>query len=369
VKDLNNRAEPADDRLALRGAWVYVAAGGLVLLAVLMTWGSYLRARADRLARAAAAAVESTDPARYETRVRIAAARAAVTPDDPEALHDLGLAHFEAAGHAARVTGAALAGGPAGFGGLPAVLPRGVAAEHVAVGLAACRSARAAGMLHTGAHVRLGQYAGFFAQSEPPIAHFERAKRLRSADAAVWFAVGAEAFRKKDYAAAKANWRRAMELSPAVIAAVLREAAAAPGAIPFEDLVPPDPSTVLAAADALYPDRLSQREQRRPILLKATAADPGGLKLPGLYALAAVFDELGEPDKAAGAWEAAVARSPDDPEPRDKFARWLELEERYDEALPYLEWLRERRPTDAVLRDRIDAARHGSRLKREIEGK
>jgi tetratricopeptide (TPR) repeat protein len=223
-------------------------------------------------------------------------------------------------------------------------------------------------MLYSPPHVRLGQYASFFAVSEPPIVHFERAKRLRSADAAVWYAVGSEAFWQQDYSAALTSWRRAMQLSPAMISLILWEASAAPDAMPLTELIPPDPATALAAANMLYPDRFTQQEMRRPILAKASTSDTQRLRLPDLYALAAIFDELGQPERAAATWEWAINRFPNDPGPRDRYARWLMADERYDEALLHLEWLRERQPDDTVLQDRLDTARHALRLKRIIEG-
>jgi hypothetical protein len=41
----------------------------------------------------------------------------------------------------------------------------------------------------------------------------------------------------------------------------------------------------------------------------------------------------------------------------------------YEEAAEHLEWLRARDTQNGAYRDRLDAARHALKLKREIEGK
>ena len=63
-----------------------------------------------------------------------------------------------------------------------------------------------------------------------------------------------------------------------------------------------------------------------------------------------------------------MARDPDRVGLRSRYAAWLEREERYEDAIPHLEWLRDRMPGDSTIIDRLDAARHGLKLQRAIAG-
>ena len=65
-------------------------------------------------------------------------------------------------------------------------------------------------------------------------------------------------------------------------------------------------------------------------------------------------------------WNRATAANPNDRELRAAAARWFEQQERYADAVPHLEWLRDRSPSDAAIRDHLAAARHGADLKRVI---
>ena len=133
-------------------------------------------------------------------------------------------------------------------------------------------------------------------------------------------------------------------------------------------LLPDDPAVLLVAADMLFPDRVAQAAERRPFLEAAVRADRPDLPVDRLMIVADALSELGRPDEAAAVWRRAVDAEPDRREVRDRYAGWLEREERYEEAVEQLEWLRQEQPRSELFRDRLDAARHGLKLRQEIFG-
>ena len=81
---------------------------------------------------------------------------------------------------------------------------------------------------------------------------------------------------------------------------------------------------------------------------------------------AAASDELGLQD-VDRAWQRALALAPERHDLRDRYAAWLEREERYDDAIRELEWLRRRSPAGSY-QARYDGAKHARGLVREIRG-
>ncbi len=339
----------------LLGPAAGVVAAGLAVAALFCALETRRQARAERLKAEAAAAFQAdTDPGRYARRADRFAARAALIPDDPAMQYDAGQAHLAAA---VDRTGAA------GF------TPAAVAAHVVPAGRYFQR-ARAAGPLAAKIHSRLAVVAPYFAAGGPPAAYLARATRLAPADADVWYAAGREAFGRGDLAAARAAWRRSLELSPEYLTAVL---SAARGRLTereiLDDLLPDDPRVLLAAADVLAPAP-GRAAERRPYLDRALASV--GRRGPAATAddraaEATALDELDRPAEAAEAWRQVVALAPDNVGLREQYARWLERDERYAEAIVQLEWLRQHAGA-AAYQDRYVAAQRGRRLQREIQG-
>ncbi len=304
-----------------------------------------------------------------EQRAARMAERAAVRPDDPAALFDAAAALIEIAVAETWVPGAGLAGGAAGYSAAPDRIPPAVAERELYLALRYLRAARAADPLLPRPHARLGVYAGYFAASDPAAVHFARAKRLLPSDPDIWYASGREALARGDAEAAWADWEHSLALSPLHLRPILRAARAK---LPADDirarLLPDDPAVLWAAADELFPDREARAADRRPFLEAVVRADRPGLTVDQLVAVAEADAELGRADEAAAAWRRAVAAGPNRADVRERFARWLEAEERYDEAIDQLEWLRQRQPGGGPLQDRLDAARHGYKLHRDIYG-
>ncbi|HET6575999.1 MAG TPA: hypothetical protein VFG68_20530, partial [Fimbriiglobus sp.] len=296
--------------------------------------------------------------------------RAAVRPGDPQALTDAAAAHIDLAVLATWTPGAGLAGGAAGFEAAPDRIPTDVAERHLYTGLRYLRAARAANPLTARAHARLGVYAGYFQSSEPAAVHFARAKRLMPVDPDIWFFSGREALARGDEAAAWSDWRRSLAQSSLHLGSILR---AARGKLNAEEirakLLPDDPAVLLAAANVLYPDPVGQAAERRPFLEEVAAADRPGLPVERLMIVADALAWLGRPDEAAAVWRRAADAEPDRVDVRSRFAGFLESEERYEEAIEQLEWLRQEQPRNEAYRDRLDAAKHALKLRREIEGK
>jgi tetratricopeptide (TPR) repeat protein len=219
------------------------------------------------------------------------------------------------------------------------------------------------------AHARLGRFVAGFAAAEPARVHLERAKRLLANEPNIRFACGAAAAADGDLPAALADWREAVRLSPGLVGPVF--AAGRRAGLSADELLAaavPGPEAALAAADAVAPPGSAER---RRFLEIAAAAEPADGPAAAWEAVARARDELGRTEAADVAWrratDAAAGRS-DEAAVRERFARRLEADERYAEAIPVLEWLADRAPTDRGYRDRLDAARHAVELKRVIEG-
>jgi tetratricopeptide (TPR) repeat protein len=126
-------------------------------------------------------------------------------------------------------------------------------------------------------------------------------------------------------------------------------------------VLPDDPAVLMRAAN-----ERPASERRVFVDAAAKAVTRDNLTVPQLVAVGEACDELDRVDEAAVAWERAVKANPTGREVRAAAARWYEQQERYADALPLLEWLIERTPTDRGLRDRLAAARHGAELKAVI---
>ena len=365
-------AEPTSPAIGDDSAWevrgLPAAALGFVAVAasLLVALDAHTRDRAERLKVAGELAYRTSEG--LEKRAEFYDARAAVRPDDPDALFEAAQAHLDAAAAETWAPGAGLAGGAAGFVAVPDRFAQPVLDRHVYPALRLLRGARAANPLAPKPHTRLGLFTQYFASGELAAVHFARAKRLLPTDPDLWFATGRDAFHRGDVAGAVADWKRSLALSLRHLRPILT---AARGKLTVDELrdrvLPDDPVALTAAADVLFPDR--DAVGRRGFAEAAvTWAGRPNLTADQHAALAAAFADLGRPDDAAAAWRAAVEAAPHRTDLRDHFARWLEEEERYDEAVPLLEWLSQKHPGNQSVRDRLDAARHGQRLRQVIEG-
>lgn len=305
------------------------------------------------------------DPDRLTKRAALLEARAERRPDTV-ALYDVGHARIDVAIEESWQSGAALGGVAAGFAGAPDVILAPIAERHLGPALRDMQAARAANPLAPKPHTRLALYSTQFQSSESSAVHFARAKRLLPTDPDVWFASGKDALRRGDDRAAWADWKQSLALSSQNLTAILKllRGKLSPSEI-RASVLPDEPTSLMAAAEALVPDR--DPNGRRPFV-EAAAAHLNRPDLTAAQILAAAFaaDELGRADEAVAALRRAIELEPNRAEIRDRVARWLEADERYEEALPHLEWLFRKSPTNPALRDRLDAARHALKLRKEI---
>lgn len=325
--------------------WLFPAL--LTITAVFAAVDARARYRTERLLVAAQRVEVSDSAERFEKRIDYLTQRTRVSPTSSTVWYELAQAHSDAAA-AARTSD--------GF-------PTETVERHILPALRALRTARNLCPLEPRIHARLGVYASFFAESEPPLTHLERAKRLLPSDGDIWFACGAAALRGGDVAAATTNWRRALELNPATLKAIVRSAAGFPPEQLRDTVLPDDPAVMVAAADELFPGRARTGDERHPFLARALAAvERRNLTLGELNAVAAAGDELDQPTEVKRMWDRAVKENPDDQPIRTAAAGWYERQEFYPEAVAELEWLVRQAADSRDLSDRLRAARHGAKL-------
>ena len=348
-----------------RGPAAWAAGLLLTAAALLVAADARTRSRAAAYEAAADAVNRGKLPADDPTAQRIvyAEARAAVRPDDPNGRLLAAEAHLQAAYERTVTQNAAVLGGA---GGWAARVERVEDGPDVRAAVAHLRAARRASPVNGRVQARLGLLAGNFT-GEPAVVHFDRAKRLLPADPEVWFAAGREAFARGDRASALADWKWGLTLGVGRLADVLAAVKGTPVDELRAKLLPPEPAVSLAAADALFPDRLRQADSRRPFLVAAVtqAKDKPAATGDDWAAAAQAADELGRTDQAGDCWRAAANNEPRGVRIRDGFARWLEREERYEEAVDQLRQMQKLTAATSV-QDRIEACYHALKLKRAI---
>ncbi len=361
------RREKATETPRDRGLLAPVLALGVAAVGLFVLLDARDRYLADRLRLDALFTLwDRGDPDRLAKRAAILEARAALRPDTV-ALYEAGHARLDLAIEESWLTGAGLGGAAAGYAGAPDHVLSPIAERHLIPALRDFRAARAANPIAPKPHTRLALFAAHFRSSESPAVHFARAKRLIPTDPDLWYASGRDALRRGDSRAAWADWKQSLALSSRHLAAILLAVRGklSPGEI-RTTLLPDEPGTLLAAADMLFPD---DPGGRRPFVESAAShLNRPGLTVDQTIAAAIAADELGRTEEAAMALRAAVEQAPHRVDVRDRVARWLEADERYEEAIPHLEWLFRKSPNSPAIRDRLDAARHGLKLRQQIEG-
>ena len=321
------------------GSTALAIAASLCLIMVLLTWNARQRYLGEKYL---IAALEQGRSGNWQ-RIEWLEASVAADPHNPDAFFQLAQAHLDASAE------------------------RGTSGIHIHAALRALRTARELCPLVAEVHARLGLFAGHFSRSEPALVHLERAKLILKTDSQIWYACGVEAAKAGEPANAIAQWKRSLELSPSQLRPILRTAkqTLSPADI-LRMVLPDDPVVLLGAAEELYPDRLKQRAERRPFLERATIGERPGATVPQWIAVATACGELERIGDARQAWGRALELDRDGLPAHEGFARFLEAEELYEEALPQLQWLLAKRPTDPDLRLRYKAAVHGAKLQREI---
>jgi O-antigen ligase/tetratricopeptide (TPR) repeat protein len=352
----------------LTGRPAYLAAAVVVLVGVQIVLAGWRAREAARLRLAADRILFTSDPARWQKAITFQEAATRLAPDDAEVWNELAALHLAAAAEESDYPFVAAAG-PVAAARPPLDPTPAAVADHVLPALRAARTARDLCPVMAGPHLRLGTFAHLLVQGDPAAAYFDRAKRVAAYDPDVWYLSGAAALRRGDEAAAWADWKESLRRSPRRLAAVVRAAAAK---LPPDQLrakvLPDDPATWVAAADVLFADDddpAGRQGWLRAAAARWAAAPP--VRAEDWVTWAHTLERLGDPAAALGVWRRAAERFPDSREVLDGLAARLEADERYDEAVPVLERLAREHP-GWVNRDRLESARHGADLRRQIEG-
>ncbi len=351
----------------LTGQWADAATALLVLAGLLVVVADWRAYRVDGFRKTSAAVLRSRSPSRFDDAIRYLEAAAKVRPNDPAVWDDLAAVHLLAAAEQQQTAFAAVAG-PVVFVSPPEVPPSNDPDGHIAAALKAARASRDNQPLGRSPHLTLGTLADGFARSEPPAAHFDRAKRVAGFDPDVWYTSGRAAANRGDWSGAMTDWRESLARSPKRVEPIIRRAATHfPPAELRTRLLPDDPAAWFAATRFVFPH--TDDPQRRT-WLKATADRWAGGTEPQTVARfagwATVLEELGEEAAAVRVWRRAVEKFPEETLPHDRLALRLEADELYEEAVPELEWLLAHHPDHDEYRNRLEATHHALKLKAVI---
>lgn len=357
--------QPRTASLSLIGPPALAACAVVLIGLVLVVRQYWIWDRGERFG-AAAEAIGHANPENYEPRIALLAARCGLEPGNVEAQTALARAHFDAAIASARRTAQQ---GPA------LSIPRDDVDQHITPALIACRAARAASPHYPVPHMRFALYRDYFDSPDPARTYFERVTRLVPCDAEAWYAAGVEAFGRGEIGTAFSDWKQSLSLGGRRQLIPILELASSKVDLKgrdtervFRDLLPGDPTVLLAAINWLYPDRVAQSQAREPYLIRVRDA-AGKLPRPtpaSYVALAQVEFELKNIDVALTAWKRAVALAPRDVNLRQAYAKWLEEEEFDDLLVAELEWLRANGAGGYNIIDRLDAARHAVDLQHRL---
>jgi tetratricopeptide (TPR) repeat protein len=252
----------------------------------------------------------------------------------------------------------------------PDVLPGRDPGEHIASALKAARTGRNLQPLVPGPHMRLGTFSDRLTRTEPYSVHFDRAKRVGLVEPDVWYVCGKAAADRGDWPTALADWKQSLTLAPRRLPPIARTVAGnvAPDVFRAKGL-PDDPALWYAATPHLFPDSNDPERAKwlRAIVDRCARTEPTSAQ--GFMAWGSALEELKEGPASVRVWRRAVELYPDNIPLRNFQATRLEAEEMYEDAIPVLEWLIEKRPDDWPYPVRLAAAKHALKLKAEINGK
>jgi O-antigen ligase len=210
------------------------------------------------------------------------------------------------------------------------------------------------------ANLRLAAHCEGFLRGDGRDAYLARAQRLMPGDPELHYMAGILQLEAGERRQAIASWRRSLELSAAYERPILEHSR---GVLTdqelLNDVLPDNPRQLFDAAAQLYPE--ADAEGRLPFYQRALALlrQPGAATSAADYHLKAVLHTaLGEPDAALAAYDAALARAPQETAWRFEYAEALRRRGRLNEA---------RRQALAILMDHPDD-KNGRDLLQAIAG-
>ena len=358
------KPEVASSQPSVNRGLAMIFAVGMLCVALLLCGTAYSRESADWHRRRAS----EFGPENRQLQIHHLQVRITILPSDPQAHLDLALAHLDAARALAPLASGAIAGTPGTSILGPARYPADVVNAHIVPALRALRTARDLLPASPEVQAELARFAYFFAVADSPSRYAERGLRLLPSDAELHIVAGTEAWRIGDAEQAMQHWRQALVIAPSKVPAVLNAIGGklSPAMI-RQRILPDDPLVLWEATNRFYPNRVAQREERqRFVAVVAAALSREALSRNQLLAVADACTELEQMDDAEQAYERALRIAPNDEYVRERFAAWLEADERYALAVVQWEWLLNRHPANRNFQDRLKVAQHGAKLAEEL---
>lgn len=374
-KDRNEQALPVKAKsspwnLTFRGLALYCVGAFLILIGVQLAWSGWRVILVNRLRLAAARLLETDGADRWTRSAEYLEKAIRAHPGDGELWNELAATHLSAlTEHSGFEPVLAGVGGIAAAN--PPEHPLGIDIKsHVLPALRAARRARDLSPLLPGPHLRLGEFAEFLARTEPAETHFTRAQFVGRYDPDVWYLSGVEAYKNGQHDKAWKDWRESLSRSPRRLTRIVQMANRTLSAEQIrEKVLPDDPALWVQSTALLFPVDDPDPERQAAWLRAAMArwAELGGPGQPADWILwARTHERLREWPLALKVWREAVKRNPESELVHDGFAQRLEADELYGEAIEQLEWLVRFSPHSSVFRDRLEAARHGLELEKEL---
>jgi O-antigen ligase/tetratricopeptide (TPR) repeat protein len=187
--------------------------------------------------------------------------------------------------------------------------------HHLSPALRCYLEARALCPLLPDPNVRLAAHAQVLVRADAPGAYLERACLLLPADARTWYLRGVQALSEGSREQAWASWRRSLECSPTHLRGILTESARELSANDIAERVLPRDASLLQEASrdralAKSPEAVRVLREKALQLLEHPAAALSGNQL---HCKAQILRDLGQPQEAIEAYQAALALTPGQP--------------------------------------------------------
>jgi tetratricopeptide (TPR) repeat protein len=237
------------------------------------------------------------------------------------------------------------------------------ARQHLVPALQAYLQARDVCPLMAEPHVRLAANAPYLQKADPRTAYLDRAKRIVTNDAELWFLFGVQELLDGNTVGTAQSWHRSLEVSDQYLMTILElsKNMLRPETV-LNDVLPARPHILVKAAVHLYPQAESAA-QRRPFFEKALAAlqTQEVLTSKDFYLQAHVQAALGQVDDALTSYRHALALEPQEFSWRLEHAQLLLATGKLDEARQELMTILRQNPNQPQARQLLEAVREGLR--------
>src|SRR5262245_5009123 len=220
-------------------------------------------------------------------------------------------------------------------------------------------------------HMRLAAHAAALARHDQPAKYWERARRLAPYDADLWYFSGVESRSQGQTEAAWDQWKKSLSIQRKYLPQIV-DAAIAAGMSATDmsaRLLPDEPRVLYEAAVRLEPDTDSAERTgplwEKVLTLLATREEPGPWEF---YVKANALRRLNQPDAALAAYRQAVDMHFQGKEWREEYARYLEANGKYDEALRQVSYIESQGPLTPQLKQFKDVLEQEAKLRQPPPG-